>query len=125
MRALFYVFLSIIGISLSVIILIPSLFDVNNYKEKIESIVFNKTGNILKINGDINLSFFSGIRLVVRDITYKTQSDKNLFTSKELIIVPQILPMFKKELVFDSIKLFKPVIFIQKEGNKKTSCIFK
>ncbi len=58
MRVIFYTFLSILGISLSVIILMPSLFDINNYKGKIENLFYNKTNNTLKIAGDISLSFY-------------------------------------------------------------------
>ena len=43
MRVIFYTFLSILGISFSVIILMPSLFDINNYKGKIENLFYNKT----------------------------------------------------------------------------------
>ena len=58
MRAIFYTFLFILGISLSVIILIPSLFDINNYKGKIENLFYNKTNNTLKIAGNISLLFY-------------------------------------------------------------------
>ena len=70
MRVIFYTFLSILGISLSVIILMPSLFDINNYKRKIESLVYSKTGNTLKIKGNINVTLLTGLKLSVKDISF-------------------------------------------------------
>ena len=84
MRVIFYTFLSILGISLSVIILMPSLFDINNYKGKIENLFYNKTNNTLKIAGDISLSFLSGLKLSVKDISFVSNDGENLFQSEEL-----------------------------------------
>ena len=83
MRVIFYTFLTILGISLSAIILMPSLFDINNYKEKIESLVLNKTNNTLKIAGDISISLLSGLRLSVKDISYVANDGENDEPSKE------------------------------------------
>ena len=47
MRAIFYTVIVALGISLSAVILMPSLFDVKSYKTQIENIVFSKTGNII------------------------------------------------------------------------------
>ena len=119
MRVIFYTFLSILGISLSIIILMPSLFDVNNYKGKIESLVFSKTNNILKINGDINLSMLYGVNLIVKDISFKSQDGEKLFNSKELILAPKILPLLKGNLQFNSINIVQPNIYIEKKKKYK------
>ena len=119
MRVIFYTFLSILGISLSLIILMPSLFDINNYKGKIESLFFNKTNNTLKIAGEINLSFFSGLRLSVKDISFVSNDGENLFKSEELLLSPKFFPLLKGKLLFDSIKIVKPTIYITKKINKK------
>ena len=86
MRVIFYTFLSILGLILSVIILMPALFDVNNYKGKIENLFYNKTNNTLKIAGDISLSFLSGLRLSVKDISFVSNDGDNLFKSEELLL---------------------------------------
>ena len=93
MRVIFYTFLSILGISLSIIILMPSLFDINNYKGKIEKLFYNKTNNTLKIAGDISFSFLSGLRLSVKNINFVSYDGENLFKSEELLISPQIFPL--------------------------------
>ena len=97
----------------------PSLFDVNNYKGKIESLVLSKTNNVLKINGDINLSILYGLNLVVKDISFKSQDGEKLFDSKELILAPKFLPLLKGNLLFDSISIVEPNIYITKKKNIK------
>ena len=119
MRVIFYTFLSILGISFSVIILMPSLFDINNYKGKIENLFYNKTNNTLEIAGDISLSFFSGFRLSVKDISFVSSDGENLFKSKELLISPKLFPLLKGELLFNSVKIIKPTIYITKKNNEK------
>ena len=121
MRVIFYTFLTILGISLSAIILMPSLFDINNYKEKIESLVLNKTNNTLKIAGDISISLLSGLRLSVKDISYIANNGENLFKSKELLISPQFFQLLKGELVFNSIKVVNPTIYIIKKKDEKNN----
>lgn len=121
MRVIFYTILSALGISLSVIILMPSLFDINNYKENIESLVFSKTNNTLEIDGNISISFLSGLKLSVKDISFIATDGENLFKSKELIIVPQFFPLLKGELLFNSVKIIKPTIYINKKKNKKNN----
>ena len=119
MRVIFYTFLSILGISLSVIILMPSLFDINNYKGKIENLFYNKTNNTLKISGDISLSFLSGLRLSVKDISFVSNDGENLFNSEELLISPKFFPLLKGELLFNSVKIVKPTIYITKKNDEK------
>ena len=97
----------------------PSLFDINNYKGKIESLFFNKTNNTLKIAGEISLSLFSGLRLSVKDISFVSNDGENLFKSEELLLSPKFFPLLKGELLFDSVKIVKPTIYITKEIDKK------
>ena len=119
MRVIFYTFLSILGISFSLVILMPSLFDINNYKGKVENLFYNKTNNTLKIAGNISLSFLSGLRLSVKDISFVSNDGENLFQSEELLISPKFFPLLKGELLFNSVKIVKPTIYITKKKNEK------
>lgn len=119
MRVIFYTFLSILGISLSAIILMPSLFNINNYKGKIENLFYNRTNNTLKIAGDISLSFLSGLRLSVKNISFVSNNGENLFKSEELLISPKFFPLLKGELLFNSVKIVKPTIYITKKNDEK------
>ena len=113
MRAIFYTVIVALGISLSAVILMPSLFDVKSYKTQIENIVFSKTGNILSIKGDIDISILSGLKIKVSDIEYKMANNDNLFKGKELLISPEIFPLLKGKLVFKSLKLIEPTFFVK------------
>ena len=105
MRVLFYTFITILGISLSIIILMPSLFDLNNYKGKIEKIVFNKTGNKLSINGDIKLKFRPRLSITINNVNYNIDTNNKLFSSEEFVITPMLYSLLKGNLVFDNIIL--------------------
>tara|TARA_A100001011_G_scaffold160423_1_gene168845 strand:+ start:10914 stop:12749 length:1836 start_codon:yes stop_codon:yes gene_type:complete len=99
----------------------PSLFDINNYKDRIESLVFTKTNNILKIDGDISISISSGLKLSVQDVSFTSPDGENLFKSEELLIAPLFFPLLKGELLFNSIKIVNPTIYITKRNNKKNN----
>ena len=119
MRVIFYTFISLLGISLSIIILMPSLFDINNYKEKIESLVYSKTGNTLKIKGNINVTLLTGLKLSVKDISFISNDGEDLFKSKELLIAPQLFPLLKGDLKFNAIKIIQPTVYVTKKNSKK------
>ena len=119
MRVIFYTFISLLGISLSIIILMPSLFDINNYKGKIESLVYSKTGNTLKIKGNINVTLLTGLKLSVKDISFISNDGEDLFKSKELLIAPQLFPLLKGDLKFNAIKIIQPTVYVTKKNSKK------
>ena len=44
---------------------------------------------------------------------------ENLFKSEELLLSPKFFPLLKGELLFDSVKIIKPTIYITKKIDKK------
>ena len=80
----------------------PSLFDLNNYKGKIEKIVFNKTGNKLSINGDIKLKFRPRLSITINNVNYNIDTNNKLFSSEEFVITPMLYSLLKGNLVFDN-----------------------
>ena len=121
MRVIFYTLLSLLGISLSLVIIAPSLFDIKSYKNKIEEIVFLKTGNILNLNGDISLSILSGVKLKVDKIEYKINNGDRLFISDELIISPDIFSLIKGNIIFKSLKLVNPIFYITNNDTENSN----
>ena len=69
MRVLFYTILITVGLSLSVIILVPSFFDLNNYKTKLYKLVESQTGYNLEIKGPVKISIFPKLSFNADDIT--------------------------------------------------------
>ena len=113
MRVIFYIFIISSLIVLSFVILMPSLFDVNSYRQKIQSIVYAKTGNTLEINGNISLSIFPMPSLKLEEIKYYKNQEDILFNSNKLVIVPEVISFIKGNIVFKSIKLIKPLVSIK------------
>ena len=63
MRIVFYTILITFGLALSIIILVPSFFDLNTYKVKLYQLVEKQTGYNLEIKGPIGISVFPRLKL--------------------------------------------------------------
>ena len=116
MRALFYTILITVGLSLSVIILVPSFFDVNTYKPKLYKLVKSQTGFDLEIKGPIGLSILPRLNLNADNVTLSDKKE-TLFRAKNLNIYLSLYSLLKGKLSFDGIKLDTAKIFIKKNSN--------
>lgn len=113
------IILSVLGIS--IVILMPSLFEINSYKKKIQNIVYKKTGNTLEINGEISLSLFPTPSLKLEEVKYYKNKEDILFDSNKLVIVPEIISFIKGDIVFKSIKLIKPLVTVKVYSDKSNN----
>ncbi|MDA9558844.1 AsmA family protein [Alphaproteobacteria bacterium] len=121
MRVILRVLIILLFLGVSFVVLMPSLFDVNNYKKKIQNIVYEKTGNILEINGAISLSIFPVPSLKLDEVKYYKNKEDILFNSKTLVIVPEIISFIKGNIVFKSIKLIKPLVILKVYSDKSNN----
>ena len=121
MRVTLRVFIILLFVGVSFVLLMPSLFDVNNYKKKIQNIVYEKTGNILEINGAISLSIFPVPSIKLEKIKYYKNKEDILFNSNTLVIVPEIISFIKGDIVFKSIKLIKPLVTVKVYSDKSNN----
>ena len=101
MRTLFYTILTTIGLCLSVaIILVPSFFDLNNYKTKLYKLVENQTGYNLEIKGKIGQNFnFPKLNINADDITLINKKEI-LFKAKKINIYPSIYSLLRGNIIF-------------------------
>ena len=113
MRIIFYTILVTVGLALSVIILVPSFFDINTYKNKLYKLVEQQTGYNLNVQGSISISVFPRLNLSADNIILKNKNEI-LFKSKSLIVYPSIFSFLKGDLHFDRIKLENPKVVIKK-----------
>jgi len=113
MKTIFYSFLAIMGVSLSIIILMPSFFDINTYKIKLYELVQDQTGYNLNIEGKIGISFLPILKLNAENISL-TNKKETLFKAKSLVINPSILSFLKGNIYFENIKLDNAIIIIKK-----------
>ena len=117
MRIIFYTILVTVGLALSVIILVPSFFDINTYKNKLYKLVEQQTGYNLNVQGSISISVFPRLNLSADNITLKNKNEI-LFKSNSLIVYPSILSFLKGDLHFERIKLENPKVVIKKNEDK-------
>ncbi|MEC8099670.1 MAG: AsmA family protein, partial [Pseudomonadota bacterium] len=116
MRVLFYTILITLGLSLSVVILVPSFFDLNTYKPKLYKLVKSKTGFDLEIKGSIGLSILPRLNLNADNVILSDKKE-TLFRAKNLNIYLSLYSLLKGNLSFDDIKLDTAKIFIKKNSN--------
>ncbi len=118
MRILFYTILVTLGLSLSIIILAPSFFDINTYKSKLYELVFKQTGYTLSIKGPMEISIFPKLKLNAEKITLNNKNEP-LFKAEKLTIFPSIFSFFRGNLNFESISINKALLFIKKNKSNE------
>ena len=116
MRVLFYTILITVGLSLSVVVLVPSFFDLNTYKPKLYKLVKSQTGFDLEIKGPIGLSILPKLNLNANNVTLSDKKE-TLFRAKNLNIYLSLYSLLRGNLFFDGIKLDTAKIFIKKKNN--------
>jgi len=83
-------------------------FDANNYKPQIIEQVERATGRTFTIDGDINLSIFPWIGLKVENVALgnaKGFKAKQFAAIEQLDVKVNVLPLFKKEVEINTIRL--------------------
>ena len=113
MRILFYTILVTLGLSLSIIILVPSFFDLNTYKSKLYELVLKQTGYSLEIKGSVGISVFPRFKLNAEEIILTNESEP-LFKAKKLTIFPSILSFINGNINFESISVDNALLYIRK-----------
>lgn len=111
------IFAAIVVVFLLLAILVPVFVDINHYKAEITTLVKNKTGLSLDIQGDLQLSILTGIEFSVDNISLS--NGKNLIADIEhlsLKLTPAFL--YSKNLTITSlaIKARALNIIIDKNG---------
>ena len=117
MRIIFYTILVTLGLALSIIILVPSFFDLNTYKIKLYELVEKQTGYNLEIKGSIGISIFPRLKLNANNIALSNNKEI-LFKAEDLVVYPSFTSFLKGNLYFDSIKLENSLVVVKKNKEK-------
>ena len=117
MRVLFYCILTITGVFLSLVIIAPSLFNIDTYKRKLIEHIYNKTGNKIVINQPIKLSLFPYAKVILKDIEFYRKKEEPLFSSKNITIIPNLLSLIKGEVSFKNIYLDNATLYVVIDKN--------
>ena len=117
MRIIFYTILVTFGLVLSIIILVPSFFDLNTYKVKLYQLVEKQTSYNLEIKGPIGISVFPRLKLNANNIALSNNKEI-LFKAENLTVYPSFTSFLKGNLYFESIKLESSLVVVKKNKDK-------
>ena len=124
MRRSFNVIFLLLVLVLLALLAFVATFDANNYKPQIIAQVENATGRSFSINGDINLSVFPWIGLKVEDVALGNEkgfSAKNFAAIQQLDIKINVLPLLKKEVEVNTIRLHGLNVSLEVAKNKSNN----
>lgn len=106
-RSIKFILLFIVFLLIALVVFIAT-FDANNYKSTIIEQVEKATSREFTIEGDINLSVFPWIGLKVEDAALGNESgfkEKQFAAIKQLDIKVNVLPLLRKEVEINTIRL--------------------
>ena len=124
MRRSIKFFFILLALVLLALLAFVATFDANNYKPQIIEQVENATGRSFSINGDINLSIFPWIGLKVEDVVLGNEkgfSAKNFAAIQQLDIKINVLPLLKKEVEVNTIRLHGLNVSLEVAKNKSNN----
>ncbi len=101
----FFIFLALVLLAL---IAFVATFDANNYKPEIIEQVEKATGRSFTIDGDIHLSIFPWVGLKVENVALGNEKGfkaKQFAAIKQLDVKVNVLPLLKKEVQINTIRL--------------------
>ncbi len=90
------------------VVILPKVIDPNNYKDKITSLVQEKTGMELVIDGDIDLSFYPWLGLKTGQLILSDPDHPDspaLMQVSKAVARIKLLPLLKKQVEADTIVL--------------------
>ncbi|SEP19221.1 AsmA family protein [Aquisalimonas asiatica] len=110
------------GLIALLVVAIMLFFDPNDYREDIERLVEEQTGQELMIEGDIGLSFFPWLGLDLGRTRLENREefgDEPFVSIENAGVAVRILPLFRREVVLDTIRLdgLRANLIVSEAGN--------
>ena len=99
-----------------VIAALPFLLPTSVYKEQLIKQTRLLTGRELKIDGDLNVSFWPTLSVVVEKVRFANApgaAERYLATMESLVVGAELFPLLSGDLKVTEIKLVKPVINLE------------
>ena len=114
-RFLILVFLAVISLAVATVVFLPFL-PLDNLKPYIADAVYQNTGRKLTMKGPMRLQLFPNPRLSVDSVKMSNASwgkSQNFLSLERLDFELELAPLFKRELVIDSLILQRPAINLE------------
>jgi AsmA protein len=128
MGKLLKIILSLAGVLVVLIVVaavvLPFVVDPNDYKDKITTAVRDKTGRTLEIGGDISLSVFPWLGLDIGQTQFSNAagfSDPWMASMDSVQVRVKLLPLLKKQLEIDKVRLSGMQLNLAKDKSGKTN----
>jgi AsmA protein len=128
MGKLLKIILSLAGLLIVLVavvaIALPFVVDPNDYKDEIMTTVRDKTGRTLEIDGDISLSVFPWLGLDIGATRFGNAagfSDPWMASMDTVQVRVKLLPLLKKQLEVDTVKLSGMQLSLAKDKSGKTN----
>jgi len=105
----------VVVVVIAAILILPKVFDPNDHKGRIESLVLEKTGRVLNVDGDLSLSVFPNVAVKTGSLSL-SNPDGGSFGDGKMIEVEaasmdvKLIPLFSKQVEAGEIVLSKPVV---------------
>ena len=115
---------AVLGLVLVLVIVLPLVIDPNDYKDEIAAAVESNTGRILTIEGDIGLSVFPWLGLDIGATRLSNAAgfgDQPMATMENVQVRVKLLPLLKKQLEMDTIKLAGLQLHLARNAAGKTN----
>lgn len=105
-KYLFYVLGAVVGLAVVAAVAVAVLFDPNQLKGEIESVVKQQTGRTLKLEGDLHLAFWPSIGASMGRASLSERAGAAEFASlASAQLAVRLLPLLRGETVVDEVRL--------------------
>jgi AsmA protein len=108
MKTLFKIMGGLVLLVVVAIVVAPMVIDPNDYKEQIQTVVKEKTGRDLSINGNLSLSVFPWIGVEINDVSLSNAKGfkaKNFAQIKQASVKVKLLPLLSQQVEVSTIVL--------------------
>lgn len=127
MRKLIYGFLGLLALAMGAVVILVLTLDLNGYKPEIEAELERATGRDVTIGGDIHFTVLPALALAVDDLTIAGLpggSGDPLLSLPRAQAVVALLPLLSGEIEVERVRLFEPVVVLERTGDGRASWSF-
>jgi AsmA protein len=124
LKLVFTLIAVVVGLVLVLVIALPFFVDPNDYKDEIAAAVAKQTGRTLTIDGDIGLSVFPWLGLDIGSAQLSNAAgfgDKPMASMEQVQVRVKLLPLLRKELEMDTVKLNGLHLSLARDENGRTN----
>ena len=114
MRTIVISIVSAIILVVLAILLLPMFLSTDYLKAQVVNLVKDQTGMTLAIDGDVSLSFITGVKLNTESVSLRDQQDQPLFSVRNLDFALALSPLLNGRADITGITLDQPIVTIVK-----------